>query len=73
MGSINPGVNVSGMPGYPNITEAYAQTFAKQKELKPEIWVSSHAGHFGLHEKYKPRRCVRSKTVYRPRRISRQN
>jgi len=54
MGSINPGVNVSGMPGYPNITEAYAQTFAKQKELKPEIWVSSHAGHFGLHEKYKP-------------------
>jgi metallo-beta-lactamase class B len=27
---------------------------AKQKQLTPEVWVSSHAGHFGLHEKYKP-------------------
>jgi len=54
MGGINPGVKVSGMPGFPNITEAYAQTFAKQKRLTPDIFVSSHAGQFNLHEKYKP-------------------
>jgi metallo-beta-lactamase class B len=42
------------MPGYPGITEAYATTLAKQKQLKPEIWVSSHAAQFDLHRKYKP-------------------
>jgi metallo-beta-lactamase class B len=54
MGTINPGVAVSGMPAFPNITEAYTQTFAKQKKLMPDVWVSSHAGHFDLHQKYKP-------------------
>ena len=54
MGSINPGVNVSGMPGFPDITEAYAQTLAKQKQLKPDIYISSHAGQFDMHKKYKP-------------------
>jgi len=54
MGSINPGVMVSGMPAFPNITDAYATTLKRQKELRPEVWVSSHAGHFNLHQKYKP-------------------
>jgi metallo-beta-lactamase class B len=54
IGSINPGVRVSGMPGFPGITDAYTQTLARQKQLKPEVWVSSHAGHFNLHQKYKP-------------------
>ena len=54
MGSINPGVLVSGMPGYPEITEAYARTLAKQKQLKPDIYLSSHAAQFDLHKKYKP-------------------
>jgi metallo-beta-lactamase class B len=54
MGSINPGVNVGYMPGFPQITDSYAKTLAKQKQLKPDVWVSSHAGHFNLHEKYKP-------------------
>jgi metallo-beta-lactamase class B len=54
MGTINPGVNVAHMPGFPGITQAYQTTFAKQKQLKPEVWVSSHAGHFNLHQKYKP-------------------
>jgi metallo-beta-lactamase class B len=54
MGSINPGVNVGFMPAFPNITDAYATTLAKQKQMKPDVWVSSHAGHFNLHEKYKP-------------------
>ena len=54
MGTINPGVNVGFMPGFPKISEAYSTTLAKQKQMKPDIWVSSHAGHFDLHEKYKP-------------------
>ena len=53
MGSINPGVKVTGMPGFPGITEAYTRTLGRQKQLKPEVWVSSHAGHFNLHQKYK--------------------
>ena len=53
MGSINPGVNVSFMPGFPRITDAYASTLARQKLMKPDVWVSSHAGHFNLHQKYK--------------------
>ncbi|HZM45165.1 MAG TPA: subclass B3 metallo-beta-lactamase [Burkholderiales bacterium] len=54
MASINPGVMVGGMPGFPGITQAYTQTLAKQKQLKPDIWVASHAAQFNLHQKYKP-------------------
>lgn len=53
MGSINPGVNVATMPGFPNIAEAYATTFARQKLLKPDVWVASHAPQFDMHKKYK--------------------
>jgi metallo-beta-lactamase class B len=54
MASINPGVQVGFMPAFPEITQAYMSTLQRQKQLKPDIWVSSHAGHFNLHEKYKP-------------------
>jgi len=53
MASINPGVQVGFMPAFPEITKAYLGTLERQKQLKPEIWVSSHAGHFNLHQKYK--------------------
>src|SRR5713226_3470121 len=54
MGSINPGVTVSGMPKFPGISEAYARTFRAQKELKIDVWLASYASQFGLHDKYKP-------------------
>src|SRR5262249_32125662 len=54
MGSINPGVKVSGMPNYPGITQDYAKTFLAQKDMKIDVWLASHASQFGLHEKYKP-------------------
>lgn len=54
MASINPGVTVGGMPGFPGITDAYLQTLAKQKQLKPDVWVASHAAQFNLHQKFKP-------------------
>jgi metallo-beta-lactamase class B len=54
MGSINPGVKVTGMPGYPEIGQDYAATFIAQKDMKIDIWLASHAGQFRMHEKYKP-------------------
>lgn len=54
MGSINPGVTVSGMPSYPAIGDDYARTFAKQKALPVDVFLASHAAQFGLHEKYTP-------------------
>jgi len=54
MGSINPGVKVSGMPNFLDITQAYARTFREQKQMQIDIWLASHAGQFALHTKYKP-------------------
>jgi metallo-beta-lactamase class B len=54
MGSINPGVTVSGMPKYPGIGEDYARTFKAQKDMQIDVWLASHASQFKLHEKYKP-------------------
>ena len=54
MGSINPGVKVTGMPKYPGIMQDYARTFHDQKEMKIDVWLASHAAQFKLHEKYKP-------------------
>jgi metallo-beta-lactamase class B len=54
MASINPGVTLSGMPGYPGIAEDYARTFRDQKAMAIDVWLASHAAQFGMHEKYKP-------------------
>lgn len=54
MGSINPGVRVTGMPGYPGIGQDYARTFLAQKDMKVDIWLASHASQFNLHDKYTP-------------------
>lgn len=54
MGSINPGVTVSAMPAFPGITEAYASTLTRQKQMQPDIWLASHAAQFNMHQKHKP-------------------
>jgi metallo-beta-lactamase class B len=54
MGSINPGVTVSGMPKYPTIGDDYARTFAAQKALPVDVFLASHASQFRLHDKYQP-------------------
>lgn len=54
LGSINPGVRVSGMPKYPNIAQDYARTFHDQKEMQIDIFLASHASQFDLHKKYQP-------------------
>jgi metallo-beta-lactamase class B len=54
MGSINPGVRVSGMDKYPGIGQDYARTFRRQKDMAIDIWLASHASQFRMHQKYKP-------------------
>jgi metallo-beta-lactamase class B len=54
LGSINDGVDVSGMPAFPDIGAAYRKTFQAQKVLRLDVWFASHAGQFGLHRKYQP-------------------
>ena len=57
MGTINRNrVRLLDAPAYPNVVDAYADTFDSQKRLAGtfDVWVSSHAGHFGLHDKYEP-------------------
>ena len=54
MGSINPGVTVSGMAKYPGIAQDYARTFRAQKDMSIDIWLASHAAQFRMHEKYNP-------------------
>jgi metallo-beta-lactamase class B len=54
MGSINPGVTVTGMATYPGIEQDYARTFASQKLMKIDVFLASHASQFRMHEKYKP-------------------
>lgn len=54
MGSINAGVELLNMPGYPEIAEDYATTFAAQKALSADVWVSSHGRHYDLYDKFTP-------------------
>ena len=53
MPSVNAGVQLSGMPKFPGIAEAYARTFQDQKNMKIDVWLASHAAQFDLHAKYK--------------------
>jgi metallo-beta-lactamase class B len=54
MDGINAGVKLLGSPGYPTIVEDFKNTLALQATYTPDIWVSSHAGQFNLHNVYKP-------------------
>ena len=54
MGSINSGVELLNTPAYPEIASAFESTYAAQKALRADVWVSSHAGHFNLHDKFSP-------------------
>jgi metallo-beta-lactamase class B len=54
MNGINDGVKLLGSPGYPTIVEDFKNTLAMQATYTPDIWVSSHAGQFNLHQVYKP-------------------
>jgi metallo-beta-lactamase class B len=52
--------DLKGMTAYPDIAKDYAYTFDALKKLNFDIWLSSHAAQFRLHQKHKPG------DVYRP-------
>ncbi len=54
MGSINPGTLLIGNKKYPEIADDYARTFREQKKLECDIFLSSHASQYRLHDKWKP-------------------
>lgn len=54
MPSVLDETNLAGMPGYPDVAKDYAYTLNAMKGLQFDLWLSSHAGQFGLHKKHKP-------------------
>lgn len=44
----------SDVKTYPGIASDYASTLAALKDLKFDLWLSSHASQFDLHSKHKP-------------------
>jgi metallo-beta-lactamase class B len=49
--SILPNTRVSGMPGYPDITNDYRRTFETLKTLPVDIFIGAHASYYGGMEK----------------------
>jgi metallo-beta-lactamase class B len=54
MATINKGKRLLVDPTYPNVATDFATTFRRQKAMDVDIWVSAHANHYSLHEKYSP-------------------
>lgn len=54
MNSINPGKRFQRDPTYPEIMADFEHTFAVQKSLPVDVFVSAHASQYGLHKKFTP-------------------
>jgi len=66
MAYINEGVNVASDPTYLGIAADFERTFQSQRELSPDIWVSSHKSAYGFHEKHAPGQPHDPRTFYDP-------
>jgi len=66
IGSINPGTILIGNKKYPQIAEDYARTFREQKKLECDIFLSSHASQYQLHDKWKPGQAYNPDTFVDP-------
>ena len=66
MGSINPGTIMVGNKKYPRISDDYALTFREQKKLECDVFLSSHAGQYGMHDKWKPGQAYSPETFVDP-------
>lgn len=54
IGTINPGVKLTGNAKYPAIAADYAHTFEAQKRLECDVFLASHAGQYRMHAKFSP-------------------
>lgn len=52
--SILDDTKLTGMPLYPEVGKDYAYTIKAMKELKFDLWLSSHASQYDLHKKHQP-------------------
>lgn len=66
MGSINPGTILIGNKKYPQIADDYARTFREQKKLDCDIFLSSHASQYQMHDKWKPGQAYSPDTFVDP-------
>lgn len=66
MAYINEGVNVAIKPTYTGIAADFEKTFESQRELSPDIWVSSHKSAYGFHEKHAPGQAYDPRAFYDP-------
>ena len=66
MGTINAGKRLVVDPTYPGVAEDFARTFASQKAMEIDVWVSAHGGQYGLHEKYEPGQAYNPDTFVDP-------
>ena len=54
MPTVYDDANTHGMATYPNIDKDYKYTFDLLKKQQFDIFLSSHAAQFKMHEKHKP-------------------
>ena len=54
MPSIITDKKFNDIPAYPEISKDYAYTLDALKKLSFDLWLSSHASQFNLHNKHKP-------------------
>lgn len=47
----SPDMSLTNNPRYPTLVADYKRTFALLKTLKPDVFLTQHAGVFGLHDK----------------------
>ena len=66
MAYINEGVNVAIKPTYLGIAGDFEKTFESQRDLSPDIWVSSHKSAYGFHEKHAPGQAYDPRAFYDP-------
>ena len=66
MAYINEGVNVAIKPTYHGIAEDFEKTFESQRELSPDIWVSSHKSAYGFHQKHTTGQAYDPRAFYDP-------
>jgi len=66
MGSINPGTVLIGNKKYSQIADDYARTFRSQKGMECDIFLSSHASQYRLHDKWKPGQAYSPDTFVDP-------
>ena len=66
MGTINAGKRLVADPTYPGVDDDFARTYASQKAMEIDVWVSAHGGQYGLHQKYEPGQAYSPDTFVDP-------